>query len=207
MTTRRRVRRSLGALDRARVLPLIVISGGVLVALGAGYAAAKGAAAVYDVFSGKSGFVTGLWSALAAFPALSRNTKILIIAQAAHESGWGKGTAAKAGYNFWNLTAGSAWTGAITGGGDLECDATGANCRPITQKFRKYASVQAAIIDYLSFLSTQNGGRYLAAYNSLIAGDATAFFTNLRAGGYYTQALNEYLAGAKGAINTVVQYV
>lgn len=191
-------------IDRRKIAPWLLIVGGIVLTLGVG---AGTTIAVYNVFKDRKEFVTTLWSALSSFPQLPRMTKLIIIAQAAHESGWGKGTAAKNGYNYWNITAGSQWKGDVIGGGDLECDAAGQNCRSITQKFRKYRSNVDAIQDYLSFLSTQNGGRYKDAYSALMQGDIVAFVTELRAHGYYTAALDEYVAGSQSAFNTVSQYV
>lgn len=187
--------------DRKKIAPWLLIGGGILLVIGVG---AGATVAVYNVFKDRREFVTTLWNALGAFPQLSRMTKLIIIAQAAHESGWGKGKAAKEGYNYWNITAGSSWKGDVIGGGDLECDAAGQNCKPITQKFRKYRSNVNAIEEYLKFLS---GGRYKVAFDALMQGDIVAFVTQLRAAGYYTAALDSYIAGSKSALTAVTQFV
>ncbi len=161
-----------------------------------------GGAAAYNVFKDWRDFTKRLRASLAPF-GLSEATNQIIIAQAAHESGWGKAPAAKVGFNYWNITAGSAWKGPVTDSGDPECDSEGKNCKPIKQKFRKYRNDREAITDFLSFLSTQNGGRYRTAYAALLAGDATAYATELRKAGYYTASVDSYVAGTNALVRMI----
>jgi hypothetical protein len=56
----------------------------------------------------------GLYAAIdAELPNLPRNSKLIIISQALTESGWNIGRAAREGNNWWNITAGPAWTGPV----------------------------------------------------------------------------------------------
>lgn len=132
-------------------------------------------------------------------------SKLLIVAQAASESGWGRGRAAVAGNNFWNMTAGSAWRGDkwTDVGGDV--DAAG---NKITQVWRKYPSVNAAVRDYWAFIGpTQNGGRYAKAQQALLAGDLPGFVYALHDGGYFEADPAVYTATMTAVINTVRNFV
>lgn len=131
------------------------------------------------------------WGDAGAGSKLSTAAKILIVAHGAFESGWGKGTAAKMGFNYFNITAGPAWKGEVIKGPDTEYDKAG-NVKNITQQFRKYPSDRAAIEDYLSFLSKQNGGRYSKAYAALLAGKLEDFVRELSIAGYFTLPLAQY---------------
>lgn len=131
------------------------------------------------------------WGDAGAAPKLSTAAKVLIVAHAAFESDWGKGTAAKLGFNYFNITAGPAWKGEVIKGPDTEYDKAG-NVKNITQQFRKYPSDRAAIEDYLSFLSKQNGGRYSKAYTALLAGKLEDFVRELSIAGYFTLPLAQY---------------
>lgn len=150
------------------------------------------------------GFIRKLWNALSAF-GLSNYAKAALIGQAAYESGWGKGTGAVYGHNYWNVTAGPAWKGPTVQGGDTECDPyTGLICVPITQQWRKYASDEEAIRDFLSFIRDQNGGRYRSAYNHLMAGDAYNYILELGARGYFTANADNYADAVASIQQTVL---
>lgn len=120
-------------------------------------------------------------AARAADASLSRTTRLLIAAHAAVESGWGKGKAAKAGFNYWNLTVGSGygtpeWTSAgrpSFTGSDTEYREGTTSPVPITQQFRKYPNPAIAVRDYLYFLSKSRFVNFRAAHQKLLAGDAT----------------------------------
>lgn len=146
----------------------------------------------------KQAFVQKLWRALAGTP-FGQATKKLIIAQFALESGWGFARAAVKGFNYGNITQGN-WAGPITWAPDKHCIAGGSICIPIYQRFRKYDSDEAAISDYLAFLS---GGRYARSYEALKSGDLTRFATQLREDGYYTASVDVYVNGMRGAMGTI----
>lgn len=140
-------------------------------------------------------FVSNVYAAIdrVAPSSFSLKSKLMVLAHAAYESGWGKSTAAKDGNNLFNITAGSApsnawWDGSVVLGGDTEYDSAG-NVRNITQKFRSYYSIDNSIGDYLQFLQ---GSRYSAAYGALVAGDPVSFVQDLRNGGYFTLPVAQY---------------
>jgi len=158
---------------------------------------AKWAASLYGVISRE-------------LPQLSPKARVLMVAHAAYESGWGqKAAAARGSNNIWNLTAGSAWTGQIDFQPDADLSYNVSECsrlgRPVTtqsngkpacridQRWRKYPSVNEAVRDYWSFLGPQqNGGRYIKARAALEAGDTVGFARELAAVGYYTLPSAEY---------------
>lgn len=121
-----------------------------------------------------------------------RRVAAIVAAQAAHETGYGKSAAWVAGWNFGNLTAGSSWDGATVGGGDRD-----ANGNPITQTFRAYPSLAAAVSDFFDLLSWTH---YRAARDALMSGDPNAYATELHAAGYYTASISSYRAGIAAAL-------
>lgn len=141
-------------------------------------------------------FVAQMWAAISrVWPSASSATKQLIVAHCSYESGWGAGTAYRLGNNPANITKGSANVPSVAGP-DTECDANGANCRPITQKFRAYVTLDDGIADYLSFLQSS---RYISAYHLLLAGDV-GFAAALGNAGYYTQAVSLYVKNFKSVL-------
>lgn len=147
------------------------------------------------------------WSAIrSALPTLSTSAQLIVMAHATYESGWGKAHAAVRGNNLFNLTAGSAWTGAkwTDVGGDTEYAANGAVKR-IDQVWRAYRSIEEGVADYWAFLGPgQNRGRYVLARGALERGDLEAFAQELYRAGYYTLPPDKYVAQL-GAVFTSVQ--
>ena len=147
-----------------------------------------------------------VWNAIGrALPQLSTQSRLIVLAHAAYESGFGKAKAAVRGSNVFNITAGSAWRGEAWDdvGGDLEYDATG-KAKRITQRWRIYPNLDGAIADYWQFLGpSANRGRYVKARQALEAGDVATFVNELHAAGYFTLAPSKYLAGLTGALGTV----
>jgi hypothetical protein len=132
----------------------------------------------------------------------------LAIAHGAHESGWGRGLAARLGHNMWNLTRLPSDPRPVIKGGDVEPDGHG-GWRTITQRFRAYASDHEAAADYLAFLQRQ---RYAPAYAALLAGDVAAFVMHLHdddpktaqaEGGFFTADPVEYLRGMTACLRLV----
>lgn len=140
-------------------------------------------------------FVHDIWNAVSrVWPASSAASRQLIIAHAAYESGYGVGTAYRLGNNIANITKGSSNIPSIDGP-DTECDANGM-CRPITQKFRAYATLDDSVSDYLAFLQSS---RYASAYSLLVAGDV-GFARALGEAGYYTQPIPTYVSNFRGVL-------
>lgn len=152
--------------------------------------------AAYD----RGAWCRALYSTIAlVLPQLSVASKLMVLAQAAYESGWGKAKAARLGNNLFNITSGPAWKGPIILGGDTEYDAQG-NVKNITQKFRSYPTFSDSIRDYWKFLG---GPRYLAARNALVDGDSIRFVNLLYAGGYFTLPPDRYLASFQSILVSV----
>jgi hypothetical protein len=120
-------------------------------------------------------------------------------AQAVLETGGGRTIAWRQGWNFGNVTAGASWTGDVVQGGDTEPDASGAYV-PITQRFRKYASLADAVTDFLTVVLNWRRERDAGAAELLYAGDADGYVAALRQAGYFTAPLTEYQAGVRGAL-------
>lgn len=152
-----------------------------------------------------------MWAAIGAeLPQLSTEAKVLILAHATYESGWGTARAAKRGNNVFNITAGSAWTGAAwdDASGDTEYDAQG-NLKPgrIDQRWRIYDSLRHAVRDYWTFLGPNaNRGRYVKARAALENGNVGTFATELYAAGYFTLPASKY-ATQLGAVVASVRAV
>jgi len=133
-------------------------------------------------------------------PDLSVTRRVLasriVAAQAALESGYGRTRAFREGWNAWNVSKGSSWTGPTIPGGDTEYDADG-NVKKIRQEWRKYGSLREAVSDLFALLSWT---RYRPARDALLNGDALAYAEKLRAGGFYTAPVDHYAAGITAAM-------
>lgn len=159
--------------------------------------------------STKENFVRGVMSAAARVkPQMSVTSRGLLAAWAALESGWGKTRQAKLANNLWNVSKGS-WTGPTLPGGDLEYKPGSAEAKKITQEWRQYATLDAAIADLLQLISNSRYANYREAYADLMAGNVL-FATRLGVledgpdgkkvrvdartdtGGYYTEARSVY---------------
>lgn len=129
----------------------------------------------------------------------SRAARVTILAQAAFESGWGKTRMYREGFNPFNITRSSSDPGQVIVSGDQECKPDG-TCRPITQRFAKYANLDEAVGAYLRLLSAT---RYRDALAKLERGDVEGFITTLYAGGYFTLPVQQYLTSFKAMIRSV----
>jgi len=161
--------------------------------------------------STKEEFVRAVMSAAAAADAsLSTETRALLAAWAAHESGWGKTKQAKLGNNIFNVSKGS-WTGPTIAGGDTEYEAGSNEAKKITQQWRQYATLEAAISDLLALLKNSRYINYREAHVALLDGQQS-FATRLGVferingtvtrvenrpdtAGFYTQPRSEYQKG------------
>lgn len=174
--------------------------GGAALVLTTIVVARKQIVALASNISDHASFVSEMWTAVNnAIPNAPLQTKLYIVAMAAYETGWGTQTGFKTTNNAFNITAGPAWTGPTTGGADTECDANGANCKPITQQWRIYSDLTASVQDFLSFIQ---GARYGNAYDQLMNGDI-GFVTTLHTGGYFTANVQTYANNVSSISNTV----
>ena len=196
-------------------------------------AAAAGRAAVTSAYNAvgdlasKAAWAKSLYAAVSQeLPQLSVPARLLIVAHGGYESGWGTGKTVRRGNNnVFNITAGSAWKGAVDRAVNADTSYSAADCqrqgRPmdktdskgrrycdIDQVWRKYGSVNEAVRDYWDFLGpNQNGGRYLLARQALEAADVTAFGNALSRAGYFTLPVGEYVANLQAIVNTARKFV
>lgn len=149
---------------------------------------------------------------------LAQEGRALLTAHACLESGYGTAKAWKHGFNFGNITAGSTWHGLVFRdvGGDTAYDKDGKFLGKITQDWRVYPSVQAALADYWQLLGWR---RYVRARLALALGDLAGFchFLGPSAGkavdprtrqsydlgGYYTLPEPEYARRLAGVLALV----
>jgi len=107
-----------------------------------------------------------------------------MIAQAAHETGWGRKEIRNAdgsnSYNLFGIKAGPGWKGATT---DITTtEYIGGKAHKVTQTFRAYSSFAESFADYASTM--KNSPRYAAVVAS--GADASGFAKGLQKAGYAT---------------------
>lgn len=164
--------------------------------------AASDLSAAALALTSKVQFVQTVWGAIAnALPFLSVDSRLIILAHAMYESGWGKAKAFQTGNNLFNLTAGKSWTGPTTKSGDTEYDAAG-NVKNIVQTWRAYPNVEDCVVDYWNFLGMP---RYEAqgVRAQLEAGNLAGFVSALSRGGYFTLPADQYLNTMAGVYSSV----
>jgi flagellar protein FlgJ len=107
----------------------------------------------------------------------------LLLAQAALETGWGRGvpqTGAEPANNLFGIKAGASWSGAAAEQWTLEHE--GGVTAPKRERFRAYDSTAESFADYVDLLSTAR--RYADALAS--GGDAEAYARAVTKAGYAT---------------------
>ena len=107
-----------------------------------------------------------------------------MIAQAAHETGWGrkeiKNADGTTSYNLFGMKAGPSWKGATT---DITTtEYMGGKPHKVTQTFRAYASYAESFSDYANTM--KNSPRYAAVVAA--GNDASGFAKGLQKAGYAT---------------------
>ncbi len=133
---------------------------------------------------------------------IGKMQQAILISQAGHESGFGSSRLAREGHNFWNLTAGSKWTGGTITSADLEYGKSGGQPKKITSAFRKYASDKEGIADMLRFIGP--GTRYTTAWENLIAGKRDGYLAALREAGFFTQPIDLYTKAVSQSMASVI---
>ena len=142
---------------------------------------------------GAAGFVQQHSAAAARAQAETGIPAAFMVAQAAHETGWGRkeirhadGTSA---HNLFGIKAGAGWTGPVAEVTTTEY--IGGAARKVTARFRAYASYEASFADYARLM--KDSPRYAGVVSA--AQDATAFAHGLQKAGYATDpAYGEKLA-------------
>ena len=107
-----------------------------------------------------------------------------MIAQAAHETGWGRKEIRNAdgttSFNLFGIKAGPSWKGATT---DITTtEYIGGKAHKVTQTFRAYASYAESFADYANTM--KNSPRYAPVVAA--GGDANGFAKGLQKAGYAT---------------------
>jgi flagellar protein FlgJ len=124
-----------------------------------------------------------------------------MVAQAAHESGWGRreirNTDGSNSFNVFGIKAGSGWKGAVATVATTEY--SGGQAHAQTAKFRAYGSYQEAFQDYAKMMKGN------ARYAQVVADSSTAqgFAQGLQRAGYATDPA--YAAKLTRVINTTLR--
>jgi flagellar protein FlgJ len=129
-------------------------------------------------------FIQAHTDAAAAAEKVSGIPATFMIAQAAHETGWGskeiKNADGTTSYNLFGIKAGSNWKGATTDVTTTEY--IGGRAHKVTQTFRAYASYAESFSDYANTM--KNSPRYAAVVAA--GNDANGFAKGLQKAGYAT---------------------
>ena len=151
-------------------------------------AAAAGAAAgsepAANLTTTQSDFVRAHTPAARAAEAQTGIPASFMVAQAAHESGWGqhqiRNADGSSAFNLFGIKAGSAWKGATTSITTTEVVA--GQARKVVAKFRAYTSAEESFKDYARLM--KDNPRYVGV---LAAGhNADGFAQGLQRAGYAT---------------------
>lgn len=130
------------------------------------------------------GFVQAHREAAAAAEATTGIPATFMLAQAAHESGWGqreiRNADGSSANNLFGIKAGSSWKGAVAEVTTTEY--VDGQPRKMTQRFRAYASAADSFADYARLM--KDNGRYSQVLAS--GGSAERFAQGLQAAGYAT---------------------
>ena len=126
-----------------------------------------------------------------------------MLAQAAHETGWGKHEIANQGgtpsYNVFGIKATAGWTGKTT---DVQTtEYVDGKAQRVTAKFRAYSSYAEAYKDYAKLISSNE--RYASVVAQARSGNAASFAQGLQKAGYATDP--EYASKLARVIDTTVR--
>jgi len=185
--------------------PSAATATGVSAAPGANEAAGAGAAMSASAGTGGSAarFVERHRAAAEAASAESGIPADFMLAQSAHETGWGrreiKGADGTNSFNLFGVKAGSNWKGPVVVATTTEV----VNGRPqkVQAAFRAYGSYEESYRDYARMISTSP--RYSGVMQ--VTNDAQAFATGLQRAGYATDP--EYAAKLGRVIQTTRRLV
>jgi flagellar protein FlgJ len=135
-----------------------------------------------------SEFVARHTEAARAAEAASGIPATFMVAQAAHETGWGRKEIRMAdgsnSFNLFGIKAGTDWKGPVARVTTTEV--AGGQPRKVVQAFRAYSSYEAAFADYARLMKTSP--RYQAVVNDVTthAADPRRFARGLQDAGYAT---------------------
>lgn len=137
-----------------------------------------------------------------ALPNESDETREIVLAHAAYESGRGASFASRYNNPF-NLTRTRTDDRAhiYQGNADWEYKSDGSRVR-IGQKWRVYATLEEGIADYWAFIGNS---RYGDARELLEDADQEGFVRALSRGGYFTLPVAQYIAGMNAVKNSLAR--
>jgi len=129
-------------------------------------------------------FVQAQQQAASAAESQSGIPATFMLAQAAHETGWGRHEPRNAdgttSYNLFGIKAGARWTGPVTEATTTEY--VGGKAHKVTQRFRAYSSYAESFADYAGTI--RNNPRYASVVAA--GNDAAGFAQGLQRAGYAT---------------------
>jgi flagellar protein FlgJ len=162
--------------------------------------AARAAPQPLKLSSTQSGFVQTHSQAAQRAEAETGIPATFLVAQAAHESGWGRGEIRHADgrptHNLFGIKAGAGWKGATAD--VLTTEFENGAAKKVVQKFRAYASYEESFADYAKLMKT---GRYAGVVAQ--ANTAEGFANALQKAGYATDP--QYASKLTRIINTTLQ--
>jgi flagellar protein FlgJ len=141
--------------------------------------------------TGAAGFVQQHTAAAQAAEAKTGIPATFMVAQAAHETGWGRKEIRHAdgspSYNLFGIKAGAGWTGPTTDVTTTEY--INGKAQKVTARFRAYSGYDASFADYARLM--KDSPRYAkltqsTAANSASAADGSRFARGLQRAGYAT---------------------
>ncbi|WP_374562180.1 flagellar assembly peptidoglycan hydrolase FlgJ [Ideonella sp.] len=147
------------------------------------------------------GFVQQHQTAAASAEAASGIPASFMIAQAAHETGWGRKEIRHAdgssAHNLFGIKAGANWTGPTAD--VMTTEYTNGVARKVVQKFRAYSSYAESFADYANLMKTN------PRYEQVLAsrGNAHGFAQGLQRAGYATDPA--YAEKLSKVINTTLR--
>jgi flagellar protein FlgJ len=160
-------------------------------AVGAAGAATGASASEMPMSQKQADFIRGHESSARGAESISGIPAAFMIAQAAHESGWGKReirlTDGSSSHNLFGIKAGPSWSGAVAEITTTEW--VGGEPQKTTAKFRAYASYDESFRDYAKMM--KDSPRYAgvvaqAAQAPATAASAQGFAQGLQRAGYAT---------------------
>jgi flagellar protein FlgJ len=161
----------------------------------------RGAEALTDATTRQAQFVRSHTEAARAAEAQSGIPAGYMVAQAAHESGWGKRDILNAdgtsSHNLFGIKAGPGWKGAVAEVTTTEY--IDGEARKVTAKFRSYASYADSFADYAKLMT--DNPRYSQVLAN--AGSARGFSEGLQRAGYATDPA--YAEKLTRVINTTLR--
>jgi flagellar protein FlgJ len=151
--------------------------------------------------TGAAGFVSQHTAAAERAEAKTGVPAEFMIAQAAHETGWGrkeiKHADGSTSFNLFGIKAGASWKGPVAEVTTTEY--VGGRAHKTVQKFRAYSSYEESFRDYARMISES------PRYKNTVAGatDASAFAHGLQKAGYATDPA--YAKKLTAVINTTLR--